>query len=98
MCDPFFVFIVHNYLGKGYIVWDKSADIKFKKPGIGRVRALFEITQEKLLQVKEEVDEIGKQTIFFDTVITNEQNEIVAEVRKEIYIRKKDLIYTLCKT
>jgi len=89
MCDPFFVFIVHNYLGKGYIVWDKSAEIKFKRPGLGTVKAVFEIPEEKLIQIKEDVDQIGKQSIFLDAVITNEKMEVIAQVRKEIYIRKK---------
>ena len=89
MCDPFYVFIVHNYLGKGYVVWDKSAEIKFIKPGTGKVRAIFEISQEKLLQLKGEVDSAGKHTVIFETVIKNESDELVAKVRKEIYMRKK---------
>ena len=89
MCDPFYVFIVHNYLGRGYVVWDKSAEIKFIKPGTGKVRAIFEISQEKLLQLKGEVDSAGKLTVIFETVITNESDELVAKVRKEIYMRKK---------
>ena len=89
MCDPFYVFIVHNYLGKGYVVWDKSAEIKFIKPATGRVSAIFEISQEKLLQLKGEVDNTGKHTVFFDAKITDEDNEVVAKVRKEIYMRKK---------
>ena len=89
MCDPFYVFIVHNYLGRGYVVWDKSAEIKFIKPGTGKVRAIFEVSQEKLLQLKGEVDSAGKLTVIFETVITNESDELVAKVRKEIYMRKK---------
>ena len=89
MCDPFYVFIVHNYLGKGYVVWDKSAEIKFIKQATGKVSAIFEISKEKLLELKGEVDHIGKHTVFFETVITNEDQEVVAKVRKEIYMRKK---------
>ena len=89
MCDPFYVFIVHNYLGRGYVVWDKSAEIKFIKPGTGKVSAVFEISQEKLLQLKEEVDSAGKHMVFFETVIKNESDQLVAKVRKEIYMRKK---------
>ena len=89
MCDPFYVFIVHNYLGRGYVVWDKSAEIKFIKPGTGKVSAIFEVSQEKLLQLKGEVDSAGKLTVIFETAITNESDELVAKVRKEIYMRKK---------
>ena len=45
------------------MVWDKSAEIKFIKPGTGKVSAIFEISQEKLLQLKEEVDSAGKHTV-----------------------------------
>lgn len=89
MCDPFYVFIVHNYLGKGYVVWDKSAEIKFIKPGTGKVSAIFEISQDKLLELKATVDNKRKHTVFFETVIINENQEVVAKVRKEIYMRKK---------
>ncbi len=89
MTDPFYVFIVMNYLGKGYIVWDKSAKIKFIKPGKRTVKAIFELSKEELKNVKEETDKAGKKTFFFTSRITNEENEIVATVEKEIYVRKK---------
>ena len=37
MCDPFYMFILMENLGKGYIVWDKAATIRFKKPGLTTV-------------------------------------------------------------
>lgn len=89
MCDPFFVFIVHNYLGKGYIVWDKSAEIKFKRPGTGKVKAVFEIPKIELEKLKLDVDEQGKLTVFYEAEIINEANKVVAQVRKELYVRKK---------
>jgi hypothetical protein len=33
MADPFFMLMLIENLGKDYIVWDKSASIRFKKPG-----------------------------------------------------------------
>ena len=89
MTDPFYVFIVKNFLGKEYIVWDKSAKIDFKKPGKGTVNAVFEISKEELLKVKEETDREGKKTFIFPVSITNKENEIIAIVEKEIYVRKK---------
>ncbi|MBK8671426.1 MAG: DUF4442 domain-containing protein [Bacteroidetes bacterium] len=32
MCDPFFMLILIEHLGKDYIVWDSAAKIEFKKP------------------------------------------------------------------
>lgn len=89
MSDPFFVFIILNYLGKDYIVWDKSAKIDFLKPGKGTVKAVFEIKKEKLEEIKQEINKKGKNTYFFISEIINQKNEIIARVKKEIYIKKK---------
>lgn len=89
MCDPFYVFIITQYLGKGYIVWDKAATIKFKKPGTGTVKAVFEIEEATLKTLKEEVDDIGKKDYHFSVFVKNSDDEIVAEVDKVVYVRKK---------
>lgn len=39
MTDPFFMLMLIENLGKDYVVWDKSASIRFKKPGRGTVSA-----------------------------------------------------------
>lgn len=89
MSDPFFVFIILNFLGSGYIVWDKSAKIDFLKPGKGTVKGIFKIEEEKLIEIKKEIDLIEKKTYFFNAEIKNSDNEIIAKIKKEIYIRKK---------
>ncbi len=89
MCDPFYMFILMENLGKDYIVWDKAAGIQFKKPGIGTVTAIFEISKEEINRIKTEVDEKGKGDFIFHTQILNEQHDVVAEVEKVVYVRKK---------
>lgn len=93
MCDPFFVLIALQQLGKkNYIIWDKAASIQFKKPGKGRVKATFYISPETIAQIKSEIDQVGKKDYLFTTEVTNEAGETVAIVEKLIYIRKKDSI------
>jgi hypothetical protein len=91
MSDPFFVFIILNFLGKEYIVWDKSAKIEFKKPGKGTVKSVFEISREKLEKLKSDVDVKGKNTYTFTSEVTNSENNVIAIVEKEIYVKKKNL-------
>lgn len=91
MSDPFFVFIVLNYLGKEYIVWDKSAKINFIKPGKGTVNVIFEIPETKLNDIKNDIDLKGKNTYIFIAEITNSKNETVATVEKEIYVKRKQI-------
>ncbi len=89
MCDPHYMFIVMQYLGKGYIVWDKSAKIDFKKPGERTVHAIFEISHEKLEEIKADVEKNGKNTYWFSTEVIGDGGQVVALVEKEIYVRKK---------
>lgn len=89
MCDPFFVFAAYSYFGDSYILWDKSASIEFKRPGKGTVQALFEIPDDRLAEMKEEVDQAGKKTFHFTAEVKDKDHNIVAVVQKEIYIRRK---------
>ncbi|MDB5228738.1 MAG: hypothetical protein JWN78_2931 [Bacteroidota bacterium] len=93
MCDPFYMFILIENLGKEYIVWDKSASIKFKKPGEGTVTATFEIEKDKIAEIKTFIDTNGKGDFTFSTSIFNEKNEVIAEVEKVVYVRKKDFVF-----
>ena len=91
MCDPFFMFILIENLGEEYLVWDKSARIEFRKPGIGTVRALFHISPQEIEEVKEIVMENKKTIRHYQVDIQNQENEVVATVYKELYIRKLEL-------
>ena len=48
MVDPHLMLMLMHILGNDYIVWDKSAEIDFVRPGRGRVMANFAITDEEL--------------------------------------------------
>lgn len=89
MCDPFYVFIVMMNLGNGYIVWDKSAGIDFLVPAKGTILGVFEISSERLADMRAEVDEIGKNTYHFEADLLDETGQTVARVTKEIYVRAK---------
>src|ERR1700761_9246153 len=53
MADPFYMLMLLEALGSDYIVWDKAASIRFRKPGKGTVRAEFRLTQAMLNDVKD---------------------------------------------
>jgi acyl-coenzyme A thioesterase PaaI-like protein len=89
MCDPFFALILTENLGPEYVVWDKEAAIRFKRPGRGTVRARFEITPDRLEEVRRLVNEQGKAHVTFTAQVLAEDGEIVAEVDKVESIRKK---------
>lgn len=90
MCDPFFMLILVEALGRQYIVWDKAAAIRFRRPGKGTVRATFHIPQEKVDEIRAAADRDGKAEPVFQVDVLDEQGEVVAEVEKRLYVRRKD--------
>ena len=92
MTDPFFMVMLIENLGHEYIVWDKAADIHFKKPGKGKVRVVFELTQERIDEIRKQALDQFKVEPVFTVQVLNEENEIVAEVFKTLYVRRKDHI------
>lgn len=89
MCDPFYMLILLKILGKEYLVWDKAASIDFKKPGKGRVRAHFEISDAEVEDVIKQVHANGKYEPKFQVDILNEDDEVVAVVNKTLWVKKK---------
>ena len=90
MTDPFFMMILLENLGKDYIVWDKAAKIRFKKPGKGIVSAHFQLSEAQIESIRKQADENEKVEPTFQVLVKDEQNEVVAEVEKLLYIKRKD--------
>jgi len=90
MVDPFLMLMLISYLGPKYVVWDKSAVIKFKKPGLGRIVAQFRISMNELTQLRTDLEINRKIEPVFNVLIKNDLGEIVAEVEKVLYVRKKN--------
>ena len=89
MTDPFFMLMVMESLGRDYIVWDKAATIRFRRPGRGLVRATFELAPDRLTAIRDEVAAAGKAEPIFHVHIVDDAGHTIAEVDKTIYVRKK---------
>jgi uncharacterized protein DUF4442 len=89
MCDPFYMLMLINILGRDYIVWDKAATIRFKKPGTGVVKAVFHIPPERISEIKAAADAQGKVEPLFQVNVTDAEGNVVAEIDKLLYVRKK---------
>ncbi len=89
MTDPFYMLILMQRLGDDYIVWDKSASIEFLRPGRTKVHAHFMINDEELLEIKNEVDKIGRLLFKKSVDVTGAAGEVVARIQKTISIKKK---------
>ncbi len=89
MTDPWYMLMLIKNLGPEYIVWDKAASIQFKKPGLGKVKAEFVLTQEVIDEIKVTLEKTVKMDKVFKVEIKDETGKLIAEVDKVLYIRKK---------
>ena len=89
MTDPFFMMMVSQNIGKGYIAWDQAAKIEFLKPGKGPVHASFELTQEQIDDVISAAESGDKVLKDFVADVKDKEEDVVARITKTLYIRKK---------
>jgi len=88
--DPIPMVQLINILGDDYVVWDKSAEIFFKRPARENLFATFEYTNEELESIKKRVAKEKEMEIIKTTKLTNKDRSIIfCEVNKTIYIANK---------
>ena len=88
MTDPFFMLMLLENLGSEYLVWDKAATIRFRKPDRGTVRAEFRLSEEQVEEIKQ-VAAHGKTEPTFVVQVKDESGDVVAEVEKVLWVRRK---------
>lgn len=88
MTDPFWMIMMIRQLGQGYVVWDRSAAIRFLKPGRGTIRAEFELPASEVERVRECTAQSGRYDPSYTVQLRDLRGEVIAEVEKTLYIRK----------
>lgn len=89
MTDPFWMLLALRRLGNDYIVWDQAGEIAFVRPGRSTVRASFHLDDASVDSLREEAAGGGKVLRWFDTEVVDTEGEVVARVRKQLYVRLK---------
>ncbi len=89
MTDPFYMLMLIENLGRDYIVWDKSATIRFRKPGKGTVSASFRLSDEQVREIRTALETEDKIDRTFSVEVKDEAGAVVADVQKLLNVRKK---------
>jgi acyl-coenzyme A thioesterase PaaI-like protein len=90
MTDAFYMLMLMANLGSDYIVWDKAASIRYRRPGRGTVRAEFRLSDAQLDDVREKLKTLPKYEPVFSVEVKDEQGTLIAEVEKLLHVRKKE--------
>ena len=89
MSDPFYVLMLYHVLGNDYVVWDQAAEIEFLKPGRGTVAAEFHLDPHHVERLRREAADGSKLLPEYTVEIKDSGGELVARVRKRVYVRLK---------
>ena len=87
--DPIYMLMLIKNLGKDYIVWDKAAKIRFKRPGKETLFAEFRLTDEELdeirnlLQTQKSIDRI------YNVELKDKNGKTHCIIEKTLYIARK---------
>lgn len=88
--DPIPMVQLMNLLGKDYVVWDKAAEIRFRRPAREHLYAEFTYTLEELEEIKTQVAQKNEVEIEKITQLVNkDKSKVFCEVNKTIYVADK---------
>ena len=89
MIDPHLMLLLMQLLGKEYLVWDKSADIEFVKASKKKVTSVLKVSNADLKVIRRSTINGEKYFSNFIVEIRDEDDDLVAKIKKTIYVRRK---------
>lgn len=87
--DPIYMLMLMKILGSGYVVWDKAAKIRFRKPGRTTLYAEFVLSLEEISEIKELAETAKSIDRIYNLQLKDKDGVIHAEIEKTLYIAKK---------
>ncbi|MDQ3803187.1 MAG: DUF4442 domain-containing protein [Acidobacteriota bacterium] len=88
--DPIYMVMLIKQLGRDYVVWDKAATIRFRRPGRTTLRARFRVGPEEVAAIKAELS--GRKSLdrVYRVELVDDAGKVHAEVEKTLYIARRD--------
>ena len=88
--DPIYMVMLIKALGPEFVVWDKSATIRFRKPGRSRLHATFVIDDAELNAIRAALETERSVDRTYQIDLVDSAGVVHAEVEKIIHIRRKE--------
>ena len=87
--DPIYMIMLMRLLGRDYVVWDKTASIRFRKPGRNTLRATFRIDETELEAIRAATATGEPVDRTYNVDLIDAEGTVSASIEKVIYVRKK---------
>ncbi len=76
-------------LGDAYVVWDKAASIRYRRPGLSTLYADFVLTDEEMADVRSELAKRPELERTYQIELKDVQGVVHAVVERTVYIADK---------
>lgn len=87
--DPLYMLMLMHILGKDYIVWDKAANVRFRKPGKTTLYADFLLTPDEITEIKRLAEVERSVDRIYNVELKDKDGVVHATIEKTLYIAKK---------
>jgi acyl-coenzyme A thioesterase PaaI-like protein len=87
--DPIYMVMLINILGRDYIVWDRAAQMKFRRPGKETLYAEFIVTDGEIEEIRRELETKHSVDKIYTVKLRDKSGKVHAEVEKTLYIARK---------
>lgn len=87
--DPFLMLMLHRVMGPDYVVWDKAARIRFRRPGRGRLTMTLRVDEALLGDVRATVAGEHKWTQWLPLTWVDAEGEVACAIERELYVADK---------
>ena len=87
--DPMYMIMLMKCLGSEYVVWDKAATIRFRKPGRTTLHARFLLDDAELDAIRSATSTGEPVDRTYNVDLTDAEGVVHADVEKIIYVRRK---------
>ena len=84
--DPIYMLMLIKILGPNYVVWDKAATIRFRRPGRTRLTATFRISPQLLAGIRDELTRVQKLDRVFSVELVDRAGTVHVAVEKTVHI------------
>lgn len=87
--DPIYMLMLIRILGPEYIVWDKAAKIRFRKPGKTTLYADFNLSNDEINEIKRLAESAKSVDRIYEVELKDKEGLVHAQIEKTLYISKK---------
>lgn len=87
--DPIYMIQLMHILGNDYVVWDKSSEIRFKKPAYENAYVVFEFSKEEIDTIITQVALNHEFNYTKNLIITDKNGAVFTDLNKTLYISTK---------